>query len=255
MSLDIFRLDNRVAIVTGGSKGLGKAIAKALAGAGANVTVVSRHLNEAQASADEIGDDTDKKVLALEIDVSKQPQVEEMVTKTVAEFGKVDILVNNAGINIRGPAEELTLDVWNQVLEINLIGPFLCSQAVFKYMSEQKYGRIINIASILGTVGMPGRTAYSSSKGGLIQFTKTLALEWAQYNITVNAICPGPFLTELNRPLLNDPEAYQAFVSKVPMGRWGEPEELGGAAIFLASDASSFVTGSAIYVDGGWTAQ
>lgn len=255
MSLDIFRLDNRVAIVTGGSKGLGKAIAKALAGAGANVTIVSRNLNEAEASADEISDDTDKKVLALEIDVSKQPQVKEMVTKTVAEFGKVDILVNNAGINIRGPAEELTLNVWSQILNINLIGPFLCSQAVFKYMSEQKYGRIINVASILGIVGMPGRTAYSSSKGGLIQFTKTLALEWAQYNITVNAICPGPFMTEINRPLLNDPEAYQAFASKVPMGRWGEPEELGGVAIFLASDASSFATGSAVYVDGGWTAQ
>ena len=255
MSLDIFRLDNRAAIVTGGSKGLGKAIARAMASAGANVAVVSRHLNEAQKAADEISEDTGQKTLALEIDVSKQPQVEEMVTKTVAEFRKVDILVNNAGINIRGPAEELTLEIWKQILDINLIGPFLCSQAVFKYMHEQKCGRIINIASILGTVGLEGRTAYCSSKGGLIQFTKTLALEWAQYNITVNAICPGPFITEINRPLLNDKEAYQAFASKVPMGRWGEPEELGGVAIFLASDASSFVTGSAIYVDGGWTAQ
>jgi len=255
MSLDIFRLDSRVAIVTGSSKGLGKAISKALAGAGANVVVVSRHLNEAQEAADEISDDTGQKTLALEVDISQQSQVEEMVAKTVAEFGKVDILVNNAGINIRGPAEELTLDIWRQILDTNLIGAVLCSQAVFKYMKEQKYGRIINVASILGKVGLEGRTAYCSSKGGLIQFNKTLALEWAKYNITVNAICPGPFITEINRPLLNDPEAYQAFASKVPMGRWGEPEELAGVAIFLASDASSFVTGSEIYVDGGWTAQ
>jgi len=255
MSLDLFRLDDRVAIITGGSKGLGKAMASALASVGAKVVITSRHLNEAQATADEIKKTTDGRIIALEADVSIQPQVERMVNHTIDEFGKIDILINNAGINIRSSIEELKVDDLTQVLNINLIGPILCCRAVAPHMREQKYGRVINIASILGSVGMPNRTPYSTSKGGLIQLTRTLALEWAPNNITVNAICPGPFLTEMNRPLMNDPQVYQTFVSKVPLGRWGEPEEIGGVTIFLASEASSFVTGATIYVDGGYTAQ
>lgn len=255
MSLERFRLDDRIAIVTGGSRGLGKAMASALAGAGANVVIVSRHLNEAQSSADEIRHSTGKKAIALEVDVSQQPQVERMVNRTIEAFGRIDILINNAGLNIRGSIEELRLEDLTQVLNINLIGPVLCCRAVAPHMQAQKYGRVINIASILGSVGMPNRTSYSSSKGALIQFTRTLALEWAPHNITVNAICPGPFATEMNRPLMEDQQVYQTFASKIPLGRWGEPEEIGGAAIFLASEASSFVTGATIYVDGGYTAQ
>ena len=255
MNLDLFRLDDRVAIITGGSKGLGKAMASALAGAGANVVVMSRHLNEAQVTADEIKNSTGRKILALEVDVSQQQQVEQMVNQTLEEFGRIDILINNAGINIRGSIEELKMEDLTQVLNINLIGPILCCRAVVPYMKAQKYGRVINIASILGSVGMPNRTSYSASKGAIIQFTRTLALELAQHNITVNAICPGPFATEMNRPLMDDPQVYQTFASKVPLGRWGEPEEIGGVTIFLASGASSFVTGATIYVDGGYTAQ
>jgi len=255
MNLDLFRLDDRVAIITGGSKGLGKAMASALAGAGANVVIMSRHLNEAQVTADEIKNSTGRKILALEVDVSQQPQVEQMVNQTLEEFGRIDILINNAGINIRGSIEELKMEDLAQVLNINLIGPVLCCRAVVPHMKAQKYGRVINIASILGSVGMPNRTSYSASKGAIIQFTRTLALELAPDNITVNAICPGPFATEMNRPLMDDPQVYQTFASKVPLGRWGEPEEIGGVTIFLASDASSFVTGATIYVDGGYTAQ
>ena len=170
-------------------------------------------------------------------------------------LGPIDILVNNAGVNIRGPVEELSESDWDSVIETNLKAPFLCSRAVGAGMRARRWGRVINLGSILSEIALPGRAPYASSKAGVLGLTRVLALEWAKDGVTVNAICPGPFATDMNRQLLSDPAKYQAFVEKIPLGRWGELDEITGAAVFLASDASSFVTGSALFVDGGWTAQ
>ncbi|MBI3961235.1 MAG: glucose 1-dehydrogenase [Deinococcus sp.] len=255
MSLDMFRLDNRVALVTGASKGLGLDMAKALAEVGADVIVTSRGLGDAQKAARDIVTSTGRRALGLACDVTNRSQVEQTVADALAHFGQVDILVNNAGINIRKPITELSDEEWRQVMDTNLSGPFYLCRALAKNFMERRYGRVINIGSILSTVSIAGRTPYASSKGGLLLFTKTLALEWAPYGVTVNIICPGPFQTAMNESLLKDPEAYKAFIAKIPLGRWGRPGELNGAVVFLASDASSFVTGAMLAVDGGWTAQ
>ena len=253
--LDLFRLDGRRALITGGAKGLGRVIAQAFAEAGADVAIASRTLSEGRAAADEIAASTGREASAFAADVSKSPEIESLREEVEESLGPVDILVNNAGINIRGAAEALSEEEWEAVMSTNLKAPFLCAQAFGPGMCRRGWGRIINMGSILSVIAIPGRAPYASSKAGVLNLTRVLALEWATQGVTVNTICPGPFATDMNKQLLEDPAKYRAFVEKIPMGRWGELHEIAGAAVFLASDAGSYVTGSALFVDGGWTAQ
>lgn len=251
--LDMLRLDGKTAIVTGATKGLGRAMAEGLAEAGADVAIISRHEDEAIAVADDIRAATDRSCRGYACDVSQPAQVETTVQQIIDDFGRLHILINNAGINIRGPIDELSFEEFQSVNHINVNGPWLMSRAVAPTLKAQKYGRVINIGSVLSIIAMADRTPYCTSKGALLQMTRALAMEWAPYAITVNAMLPGPFATEMNLPITEDPEAYQAFLSKIPLGRWGELDEIKGLSVFLASDAASFVTGAGITIDGGWT--
>jgi NAD(P)-dependent dehydrogenase (short-subunit alcohol dehydrogenase family) len=253
--LDKFRLDGRVAIITGGARGLGRVIAEALASAGASVVITAREPANAASVSESIAKTFGVKAHGLSVDVTREADVAGMVAQTLDAFGRLDILVNNAGINIRGPIETLSESDWDQVVDTNLKGPWLCCRAAGAPMRKQKWGRVINVSSMLGEITLPGRSPYASSKGGLTLLSKTLALEWAADGVNVNALCPGPFMTEINTPLLNDPVASATMQAKVPLGRWGDPVELGPAAVFLASEASSFMTGATLFVDGGYTAQ
>lgn len=252
--IQLFRLDGRVAIVTGGSKGLGESMAAGLASAGADLVLTSRHADEVEAAAQKIAGEFGRKVIGVAADVTKTEDVDRVVARSLAEFGKIDILINNAGINIRGPIEELSLGQFEQVMATNVTGPWLMCRAIAPHMKKAKYGRVINISSTLGAVAVAGRTPYASSKGAVVMMTKVLALEWASHGITVNAICPGPFLTPMNVPIADTEETKRVIIGAVALGRWGELHEIQGAAIFLASDASSYVTGTTLFVDGGWTA-
>lgn len=251
--LDRFRLNGRIALVTGGSRGLGFTIATALAQAGADVAITSRQAGGAASSAAAIADETGRRVQPFALEVTQADEIPRLIAEVTAALGPIDILVNNAGLNVRGPAPDLAEADWDAVIDTNLKGPFLLARAIGPAMATRGWGRIINLSSVLSAIALAGRAPYCSSKSGLIGLTRVLALEWAGTGVTVNALCPGAFGTEMNRPLLDDPVKYQEFVRKIPMGRWGEVEELAGAAVFLASPASSYMTGSALFVDGGWS--
>jgi NAD(P)-dependent dehydrogenase (short-subunit alcohol dehydrogenase family) len=253
--LDSFRLDGKIALVTGGARGLGLTMATALAEAGADVALSGRSLAPAEEAAAKITAATGRRAKAFVADVTVAADVDRLVTSVEKELGPIDILVNNAGVNIRGNVEQLSEADWDTVVDTNLKGPFLCARAIGPGMVKRGWGRVINLSSIMGFVALGGRAPYASSKAGVMNLTRVLALEWAGTGVTANAICPGPFATEMNLPLLNDPVKYQEFVKKIPMGRWGELDELAGAVVFLASRSASFITGASLFVDGGWTAQ
>tara|TARA_R110002111_G_scaffold254461_1_gene320096 strand:+ start:17618 stop:18391 length:774 start_codon:yes stop_codon:yes gene_type:complete len=253
--IKLFDLTGHVAIITGGSKGLGAAMAEGLASAGANVLLTSRHQAEVEAMAAQIEKDYGTRAIGVQADVTNAEQVAAMTDRAISEFGKIDILINNAGINIRGPIDELTLEEFQEVQNVNVTGPWLCAKSVVPHMKQAKYGRIINLASTLGLVGMSNRTPYTASKGAMVQMTRALGLELCEYGITCNAICPGPFLTPMNEPFAETEEIKKFIVGAVAMNRWARMEEIQGAAIFLASAASSYMTGSMVTVDGGWTAR
>ena len=250
-----FDLRGRSAVITGGSKGLGLAMAAGLASAGANLMLVNRNTEEGIKAAQILSADFGVKAISFGADITSREQTETMAKVATDAFGRVDILINSAGINIRGPIDEVTPEDFNKVMDVNVNGTWLACRAVVPYMKKQNSGKIINLASTLGLVGVPNRTPYASSKGAVVQMTRALALELAPFNINVNALCPGPFLTEMNTPIAGTEEGKKFIVGATALGRWAELREIQGAAIFLASDAASYVVGSMLTVDGGWTAR
>jgi NAD(P)-dependent dehydrogenase (short-subunit alcohol dehydrogenase family) len=252
-SMNLFSLDGRTAIVTGASRGLGRSMALALAEAGANVVLVARDIG----LSEQVANDVQKfgtQAIAIKCDISKETEILKTAKMAINHFGKVDILVNNAGINILRGILEFTRENWLDLLDTNLLGGYFFCKAVCPYMIERKRGAIINHASILASVVMPERAAYSATKAGVAQLTKCLAVELAQFNIRANALCTGTMETDLVKKIIGEGGNFDYFVKVAPMKRIGQPDEIGGAVVFLASDAASFITGTTIYVDGGYTA-
>jgi gluconate 5-dehydrogenase len=251
----LFNLGGRTAIVTGGSKGLGLAMAAGLASAGANLLIVNRSADEGAKAAQDLSTEFGVKAFSFAADITNHAHTEAMAHEAMNRFGRIDILVNSAGINIRGAIDEVTPDDFDKVMNVNVRGTWLCCRAVTPHMKKQSSGKIINLASTLGVVGLANRTPYTSSKGAVVQMTRALGVELAPFNINVNAICPGPFLTEMNLPIADTEDGKKFVVGATVLGRWARMEEIQGAAIFLASDAASYMVGSLVTVDGGWTAR
>ena len=248
------KLEGKTALITGASKGLGRAMALALAEAGARLALVSRNLellNETAGAVRQLG----AEAVVFTADVTDEAQVLRLEKAVAGQFGKVQILINNAGMNLRKPVTDFTLAEWRQVMDTNLNSVFLMCRSFVPQMRGQGYGRILNLTSIMSHVALPGRTAYAASKAGLLGLTRALALELAPEKITVNGISPGPVATEMNAPLIQDPELNQQFISRIPLGRWGKVEEIGHLAVYLCSEDAGFITGTDILIDGGWTAQ
>jgi NAD(P)-dependent dehydrogenase (short-subunit alcohol dehydrogenase family) len=246
-----FSLADQVAIVTGASRGLGLEIARTLALAGARLVVNGQDESRLKASARSLADDADVEVVPVAGDIA-QPGVADALVAAALDLGRLDILVNNAGINVRGAIDHVTPDDFDRVIGVNVRGPWLLCRAAAPIFRQQKRGRVINVASTLGLVARSDRSLYCSSKGAIVQLTRELAVEWAPFSVTVNAVCPGPFKTEMNRVLLEDPVLNNEFAGYTAMRRWGEPGELGPAVLFLASPAASYITGAILPVDGGW---
>ena len=249
-----FALSDRVAIVTGGNKGIGRTIALCMAQAGADVVVTGRTKQELKEVCTEIKR-LGNKALWVEMDVRNVMDVERMVAQVLEAFGRIDVLVNNAGISHVVPAEDHTEEIWDAIIDTNLKGVFLCSQAVGRQMIKQKRGSIVNMSSQAGTVGLLNHVAYCASKGGVNLLTKVLALEWAPHNVRVNAVAPTVIRTPMTDKVFADKDVRAEMTAKIPLGRFGEPEDVAGAVIFLASEASGMVTGHVLLVDGGWTSQ
>ena len=252
MKFPDFSLTDKIAIVTGASKGLGRGTALALANAGAHVVVTSRSLERAVPVAAEIRG-MSREALPLELEVRSLESIEAMVEAAMAGFGRIDILVNNAGINIPEPALEVTEEHWDRLMDINLKGLFFCAQKVGQVMVSQRQGKIINIGSQMGFVGGKLRVAYCSSKGGVVQLTKVLAIEWAKHGLNVNGVAPTFLKTPFTAAMFEDRDFYQEVVGNILFGRLGEVEDVLGAIVFLSSSAADLITGHTILVDGGWT--
>jgi len=250
---EAFRLDGRVAIVTGASRGLGRSIALALAEAGADVAVAARSETELAETASAI-EGRGRRAVAVPTDVTVYTQVETLMERTVATLGRLDIVVNNSGIAAVMPLAEMPPEDFRRSLEVNLVGAFNGCRAAAARLIAQKSGKIVNLASMLGAAGLAGYTAYSASKGGVIAFTRALAVEWARHNIQVNAMAPGWFVTDMNSQAFDDPRIRERLLRDVPVRRTGKLEEIGPLAVYLASSASDYMTGQTVFLDGGHSA-
>jgi NAD(P)-dependent dehydrogenase (short-subunit alcohol dehydrogenase family) len=248
---DLFSLKGKKAFVSGASRGLGREMALTLGEAGADVAVAARTVAALEETAGAIRK-KGSRALVCPMDISDIGDIETAVDDAIKAFGRIDILINNAGIAEERPVIELTPETWDRVMEVNLKGHVFCTRAVGKQMIENRYGKIINISSMMGLIGVAYHSPYCASKAGMIQFTKSLALEWARFNIQVNALCPGYFRTDLNREFLQTPQG-QKVINRIPARRAADPKEIRGITLLLASDASSFMTGSVVVVDGGHT--